>query len=69
MSAFTDRHRNPAADRQDAEHLKRKISEAIAWGIPDRESTGCSATEFVRLLSQALSLIQRQERELQELRK
>ena len=37
--------------------LKKDIAEAIAWGIPDRESIGCSPTEFIKLLSKALKYI------------
>ncbi len=44
--------------------LKARIRTAIAWGVPDQESIGYSATEFVNLLSEALREIERLERRL-----
>ena len=37
--------------------LKKDISTAIAWGMPDNESIGYTNTELIRLLSRALKYI------------
>lgn len=64
MSAFTERHRSPAYEALERKALKMKLREAIAWGVPDRESTGCSAAEFVGLLHKALKEIESLEAQL-----
>lgn len=37
--------------------FKKKLDEAIGWGVPDNESIGYSPREFVRLLSASRSYI------------
>ena len=46
--------------------LKKSIRTAIAWGIPDSESTGFSSSEFVSLLINALHRIEYLESALRE---
>jgi hypothetical protein len=46
--------------------LKNSMHTAIAWGVPDRESTGYSASEFTSLLSVALTRIEYLESALRE---
>lgn len=47
-------------------NLKQDISTAIAWGIPDTESTGYTAAEFTGLLRRALNRINYLETTLKE---
>jgi len=46
--------------------LKKSMHTAIAWGVPDRESTGYSASQFTSLLSVALHRIEYLEGALRE---
>jgi hypothetical protein len=46
--------------------LKKSIHTAIAWGVPDRESTGYSPSEFTSLLRVALTRIEYLESALRE---
>lgn len=39
--------------------LEDRMSEAISWGCPDRESTGMSYSQLTSLLSEALEEIRR----------
>lgn len=50
------------------QRLKLRIREAIAWGVPDNESTGMSPEAFTRLLSEALKEIENLERKLDEIK-
>ncbi len=38
--------------------LKYDIRQAIAWGVPDKESFGYTPTEFTRILHKALKRIE-----------
>lgn len=42
-------------------HLKSKANTAVAWGVPDRESTGYSHSELTSIISQLLNYIERLE--------
>ena len=46
--------------------LKKEMREAIAYGIPDRESTGHSSEQFVQLLNRALYYIEFLEKRIPE---
>jgi len=64
MSPFTQRHYDPKTDFYCRANLKSEIREAIAWGVPDRESTGLTASEFTTLLHKALKEIESLEAQL-----
>lgn len=70
MSAFTERHRAVAIQlghaKAERAMLKTEIRQAIAWGRPDRESTGCTADEFISLLHSALKEIESLEAQLEK---
>ena len=37
---------------RDTRPLDVRVSEAIAWGVPDRESVGCTPEQFTSLLAE-----------------
>lgn len=49
--------------------LADRVSEAVAWGAPDSESTGMSHSELTSLLAEQQRRISELERENRELRK
>lgn len=48
--------------------LLKEAEAAIAWGIPDSESTGYSASQFTNIIRKLVYRIQELERENEQLR-
>lgn len=53
-------------------HTQQKLLEeartAIAWGIPDNESTGYSASEFTKIIHKLVRRVEQLEKENEQLR-
>lgn len=51
--------KDPYFEAKYKEKLLAEARTAIAWGVPDRESTGYSSTEFIKLIAKLAKYIER----------